>query len=96
MDSGLMNGHCVGATPGVSNVWGRLCAPAKVEVPPESSKQTVRRRVWEFMERHDIAAFPRPVYQRIPNFRGARDAAEAIANIAEFAEAKVVQVGLCS
>ncbi len=78
-----------------NNLWGRLSAPAQVALPaaPAMTKQSVRQRVWEFLERNDVAAFPRPVYNRIPNFRGAAAAGAAIADIQEFEEARVVMVG---
>ena len=85
---------------GGGNLWGRLGGPAAVDLPPDDSaapltKQSVRQRVWEFMERHDVAAFPRPVYGRIPNFRGAAEAAARLSEAAapEFAAAKTVEVG---
>lgn len=33
------------------------------------SKQSIRERIWDYMESHDIADFPRPVHHRIPNFK---------------------------
>ena len=63
-------------------MWGRLksrpspgCPSTFVPLAPDTgdeaglSKQVIRQRVWEFMERNDIANFPRPVYNRIPNFK---------------------------
>ena len=37
-----------------------------------TTKAVVRQKVWEYMEKNDIANFPRPVYHRIPNFKGAQ------------------------
>ena len=34
-------------------------------------KWAIRKRIWDFMEANDIAAQPRPVHNRIPNFVGA-------------------------
>jgi hypothetical protein len=42
------------------------------------TKAQVRQKVWEFMEKNDIANFPRPVYQRIPNFKGAPIAGQRV------------------
>jgi 5-formyltetrahydrofolate cyclo-ligase len=39
-----------------------------------TTKAVVRQKVWEYMEKNDIANFPRPVYHRIPNFKGAQSA----------------------
>lgn len=32
-------------------------------------KDTYRQHIWSFMEENEIALFPRPVFNRIPNFR---------------------------
>jgi len=42
------------------------------------------------MDANNIAAFPRPVYHRIPNFVGAEKAAQNLRNIPEYKSAKVV------
>jgi len=45
------------------------------------------------MEKNDIANFPRPVYNRIPNFKGANLAGQKLAtSLEEFKSAKVVKV----
>ena len=44
------------------------------------------------MEEKDIASFPRPVYGRIPNFKGAEKAAENLAKTEEFKKAKFVKI----
>lgn len=56
------------------------------------AKAAIRRRVWEEMERQNIASFPRPVFGRIPNFVGAESAARRLAALPEFREAEVVKV----
>ena len=43
-----------------------------------TTKAVVRQKVWEYMEKNDIANFPRPVYHRIPNFKGAQIAGKPI------------------
>ena len=55
-------------------------------------KQMLRQRIWDLMERTNVASFPRPVHGRIPNFVGARRAAERLASTEEFARARVVKV----
>lgn len=55
-------------------------------------KEAIRRRVWNLMEQEGIARFPRPVYQRIPNFAGAEEAARRLAELEIFRSAKVVKV----
>lgn len=58
----------------------------------DSTKKALRQRIWKYLEDHDIARFPRPVYNRIPNFEGAEKAAERIRDLQGFALAKVVKV----
>lgn len=55
-------------------------------------KGLIRNRVWAFMEEQDIARFPRPVFDRIPNFVGAEEAGKRVAVMKEFEEAQTVKV----
>eukprot|EP00250_Pteridium_aquilinum_P001796 c12007_g1_i1 orf=95-1588(+) len=55
-------------------------------------KWRIRKRVWDLMERENIAAHPRPVHHRIPNFVGAATAAEKLASLPAFQAAKIVKV----
>jgi len=57
-----------------------------------SKKQEIRQRIWDLLERLDIADFPRPVHGRIPNFKGADRACEILAQLEIFKRAKVVKV----
>lgn len=41
-------------------------------------KQKIREHIWNLLETRNIAKFPRPVYNRIPNFQGAEEAAEKL------------------
>ena len=46
------------------NLWGKLKEPAKVKLPTteekeEPSKASIRTCLWEFLERNDIANYPR-------------------------------------
>ncbi|BCU70760.1 5-formyltetrahydrofolate cyclo-ligase [Stygiolobus caldivivus] len=56
------------------------------------SKSEIRERIWSLMEERNIAAFPRPVFGRIPNFKGAEKAAENLSRTDEFKEAKFVKI----
>ena len=53
------------------------------------SKQQVRERIWELLERERAARFP-GARGRIPNFRGAEQAAGRLAELPEWQAARVV------
>lgn len=55
-------------------------------------KRRLREKVWSLLDERDVARFPRPVRERIPNFRGSEDAAKRILDTAEFRRAKAVKV----
>lgn len=82
----------------MENLWGRLKEPQKIQLLASNStgnltKASIRQKVWEFLERNDIANFPRPVYSRIPNFKGAGAAADRLVQqLPEFRDAKTVKV----
>jgi 5-formyltetrahydrofolate cyclo-ligase len=54
-------------------------------------KQAIRERVWDTLEAEGIARFPFPPHGRIPNFDGAKEAAERLATRPEWREASVVK-----
>lgn len=54
------------------------------------SKQEVRERIWELLERERAARFP-GARGRIPNFRGAEAAAARLAELPEWQAARVVK-----
>ncbi|XP_060069132.1 methenyltetrahydrofolate synthase domain-containing protein-like [Ylistrum balloti] len=60
--------------------------------PEEITKQSIRKVVWDYLEQNNLVNFPRPVYNRIPNFKGAANAAEKVPTMAEFKSARVVKV----
>ncbi len=55
-------------------------------------KEEIRQRIWRLIEERNIAAFPRPVFHRIPNFVEAERAAENLAKLNVFRTADVVKV----
>ncbi len=55
-------------------------------------KAEIRKHVWDELESKDLATFPRPVFGRIPNFKGADDAARKLVELDEFANAKTLKV----
>lgn len=56
------------------------------------SKEEIRKKIWHLLEEKDIALFPRPVFGRIPNFKGADIAAQKLSTIPEFVSAEVIKV----
>ena len=69
-----------------------VCGRLNLGSSENITKAVVRQKVWEFMEKNDIANFPRPVYHRIPNFKGAQAAGQQVANLPEFQLARAVKV----
>ncbi|MCD6487616.1 MAG: 5-formyltetrahydrofolate cyclo-ligase [Desulfurococcales archaeon] len=55
-------------------------------------KNEIRKRIWDILERENIARFPRPVYGRIPNFVGAEEAANRLFRTSLWRKAKVIKV----
>ncbi|KNA18625.1 hypothetical protein SOVF_069000 [Spinacia oleracea] len=62
------------------------------EVDPKAWKWRIRKRVWDLMEAQNIAQFPRPVHNRIPNFVGATLAANKLGELEVFRGASCVKV----
>lgn len=56
------------------------------------TKQAIRRKVWNFLEKNDLAYFPRPVYGRIPNFKGSPEAAQKLSELDIFKSACTIKV----
>ncbi len=54
-------------------------------------KNRIRKRVWDLLEKNNVARFPRPVYGRIPNFEGVDAAALRITKLEEWINARVVK-----
>ncbi|XP_061723579.1 methenyltetrahydrofolate synthase domain-containing protein isoform X2 [Cydia pomonella] len=67
-------------------------ADAPKPVPEEITKQSFRLKVWRHLESNGLAMFPRPVYNRIPNFKGAPEAAAKLAELDIFKNATTVKV----
>ncbi|AEM38805.1 5-formyltetrahydrofolate cyclo-ligase [Pyrolobus fumarii 1A] len=59
---------------------------------PKEVKRRIRERIWKLLEEKGVAAFPRPVYGRIPNFVGAERAAERLFETPEWRKARIVKV----
>ena len=55
------------------------------------AKETLRERVWDELEESGQARFPFPPHGRIPNFAGAKEAAERLAERAAWRDAETVK-----
>jgi len=58
---------------------------------PSREKQRIREHIWRLLEERGVAAFPRPVYGRIPNFKGAEEAAARLTETPEWRRARIVK-----
>lgn len=61
-------------------------------VPEEVTKQSIRLKVWDTLEKKKLAQFPLPCKNRIPNFVGAGEAANKLATLDTFKNAVSVKV----
>ncbi|KAI1904211.1 hypothetical protein AGOR_G00003340 [Albula goreensis] len=61
-------------------------------ISPEDSKWKIRQKVWDYIEAKNLANFPRPVHNRIPNFKGAERACTNVVNIDIFHKTNAVKV----
>lgn len=62
------------------------------ELGEDATKKSIRRCVWEHLEHNKLSMFPRPVYGRIPNFKGCEEAAAKLESLEEFKAASVIEV----
>jgi len=60
------------------------------KAPVHVDKEEIRERVWRALERSSAALPPFPIRGRIPNFKGAYEAAMKIRTLREYEEADVV------
>ncbi|XP_070759645.1 methenyltetrahydrofolate synthase domain-containing protein [Enoplosus armatus] len=63
-----------------------------IEINPGASKWDIRQKVWDYIEENNLANFPRPVHNRIPNFKGAIQACDRLADLQEFKSSQTVKV----
>jgi 5-formyltetrahydrofolate cyclo-ligase len=58
---------------------------------PRAGKSAIRERVWALLERRQVARFPLPLADRIPNFKGAEQAAARAAALPEWRAARRIK-----
>ncbi|XP_064375834.1 methenyltetrahydrofolate synthase domain-containing protein isoform X1 [Dromaius novaehollandiae] len=63
-----------------------------VRVRAGASKWDIREQVWDYLEASGLAAFPRPVHRRIPNFEGSHQACCSIKGLDVFSRANEIKV----
>lgn len=57
------------------------------------NKQQIRNYIWNMLLENKIAVFPLPPHGRIPNFKGAKSAAEHIHELSEYHKATCIFTG---
>ncbi|KAG8508367.1 Methenyltetrahydrofolate synthase domain-containing protein, partial [Galemys pyrenaicus] len=78
---------------GSTGAWSCLLPADWLHFPVTGvSKQDIRERIWDYMESQNIADFPRPVHNRIPNFKGAPRAADRLPRLQAFRTARTIKV----
>ncbi|KAJ8252554.1 hypothetical protein COCON_G00218660 [Conger conger] len=65
---------------------------AAIKIYPGVSKWDIRQKVWDYMEAKNLANFPRPVHNRIPNFKGAERACAHVSTLEIFHRTNEVKV----
>ncbi|XP_048887101.1 methenyltetrahydrofolate synthase domain-containing protein isoform X1 [Brienomyrus brachyistius] len=63
-----------------------------IKLNPGATKWDIRQKVWDYIEANNLAHFPRPVHNRIPNFKGAHCACAAVADLEPFRRTSEVKV----
>ncbi|TYT63319.1 5-formyltetrahydrofolate cyclo-ligase [Natrialba swarupiae] len=61
------------------------------ETDDDAEKEAIRERVWDDLEESATARFPFPPHGRIPNFAGAKEAVERLADQPEWEEATTIK-----
>ncbi|CAL8243426.1 unnamed protein product [Lota lota] len=65
---------------------------AVVKIRSGATKWDIRQKVWDHIEENNLANFPRPVHNRIPNFKGAFSACARVTGLEAFTETAEVKV----
>ncbi|XP_008303877.1 methenyltetrahydrofolate synthase domain-containing protein [Stegastes partitus] len=63
-----------------------------IKINPGASKWDIRQKVWDYIEDKNLANFPRPVHNRIPNFKGAFGACAKVSDLPAFTQTAEVKV----
>ncbi|XP_077569509.1 methenyltetrahydrofolate synthase domain-containing protein isoform X1 [Stigmatopora nigra] len=60
--------------------------------PAGATKWDIRQKIWDYIEDNNLANFPRPVHNRIPNFKGAFTACPKLSELEVFTQTAGVKV----
>ncbi|XP_051799446.1 methenyltetrahydrofolate synthase domain-containing protein isoform X1 [Acanthochromis polyacanthus] len=63
-----------------------------IKINPGASKWDIRQKVWDYIEEKNLANFPRPVHNRIPNFKAAFGACAKVSELQVFSQTAEVKV----
>ncbi|KAM9765360.1 methenyltetrahydrofolate synthase domain-containing protein isoform 1-T1 [Menidia menidia] len=63
-----------------------------IKINPGASKWDIRQKIWDYIEEKNLANFPRPVHNRIPNFKGAFMACTKMTELQVFTQSAEVKV----
>uniref|UniRef100_UPI0037E87D03 methenyltetrahydrofolate synthase domain-containing protein isoform X1 n=1 Tax=Semicossyphus pulcher TaxID=241346 RepID=UPI0037E87D03 len=63
-----------------------------IQIKPGTTKWDIRQKVWDYIEEKNLANFPRPVHNRIPNFKGAFTACTKVSELQVFTKTSEVKV----
>ncbi|XP_067343099.1 methenyltetrahydrofolate synthase domain-containing protein isoform X2 [Channa argus] len=63
-----------------------------IKVNPGASKWDIRQKIWDYIEDKNLANFPRPVHNRIPNFKAAIQTCNRLANLEVFKSSQTVKI----
>lgn len=63
-----------------------------IQIDQGDNKWDIRHKVWEYIENKNLANFPRPVHNRIPNFKGSLDACSMVSHLEAFTKTTAVKV----
>ncbi|XP_034535954.1 methenyltetrahydrofolate synthase domain-containing protein isoform X3 [Notolabrus celidotus] len=63
-----------------------------IQIKPGATKWDIRQKIWDYIEEKNLANFPRPVHNRIPNFKGAFTACNKVSELQVFSKTNEVKV----
>ncbi|XP_029000664.1 methenyltetrahydrofolate synthase domain-containing protein isoform X1 [Betta splendens] len=63
-----------------------------IKINPGATKWDIRQKIWDYIEEKNLANFPRPVHNRIPNFKGAFTACDRVSELQVFSQTVEVKV----